>query len=173
MAPIQDSSSPCRTRSTSSPRAWPSSMAPSGTIESATPWGRSGPLRFFLRSFDPSEADTASTLRQALENKPPGAGDVCHRHFSPCDPSDAVICKKCFIMGRWPVFDLLAIDIEVNQTVRPIDLSDRTGRDQDPLSGPPVPGIDGNAPDVPVGIIHEEILDMTYLAVGGMDMVPG
>jgi hypothetical protein len=76
-------------------------------------------------------------------------------------------------MGRWPVFDLLAIDIEVNQTVRPIDLSDRTGRDQDPLSGPPVPGIDGNAPDVPVGIIHEEILDMTYLAVGGMDMVPG
>jgi hypothetical protein len=47
------------------PRAWPSSMVPSGTIESATPWVRSGPLSFFLRSFDPSEADTASTLRQA------------------------------------------------------------------------------------------------------------
>jgi hypothetical protein len=30
---------------------------------------------------------------------------------------------------------------------------------------PPVPGIDGNATDAPVGIIHEEILDMTYPAV--------
>src|ERR1700730_19408071 len=89
-----------------------------------------------------------------LENKPPGAGDVCHRHSSPGDSPDAVICRECFIIGWWTVFDLLAIDIEVNQPVRPIDLSYRAGRDQDPLSRPPVPGIDGNAPDVPVGITH-------------------
>jgi hypothetical protein len=89
------------------------------------------------------------------------------------DPPDAVIFKECFIIGRWPVFDLLTIDIEVNHPVRPIDLSYRARRDQDPLSGPLVPGIDGDAADDPVGIINEEILDMTYLTVGGMDMVPG
>jgi hypothetical protein len=44
-----------------------------------------------------------------LENKAPGAGDVCHHHSSPGDPPDAIICKECFIIGRWPVFDLLAI----------------------------------------------------------------
>src|SRR5207342_2525341 len=85
---------------------------------------------------------------------------------------DAVIFKECFIIGRWPVFDLLTIDIEVNHPVRPIDLSHRARRNQDPLSGPPILGIDGDAADGPVGIINEEILDMTYLTVGGMDMVP-
>jgi hypothetical protein len=93
-----------------------------------------------------------------------------------------IVCAVLFLTGsihchgrfqHGTVFDLLAIDIELHQPVRPIDLSYRARRDQDPRSGPPVPGIDGDAADVPAGIIHEEIFDITYVAVSGMDMVSG
>src|SRR6185312_10216569 len=70
------------------------------------------------------------------------------------------------------VFDLLTVDIDVDQPARPIDLSHRIRRDQHPLSGPPVPGVDFDVTDAPVGIVHEEVLDMTDPTVAGTDLVP-
>src|SRR5271167_215596 len=97
-------------------------------------------------------------------------------------PVAAVVVVEPFLIGLIygrgrivcrAVFDLLTVDIEVHQSVRPVDLSHRARRDQDFLSGPPVPGIDGDISDAPAGIVHEEVLEMTEHAVGGMNMVPG
>jgi hypothetical protein len=57
---------------------------------------------------------------------------------SPGDPPDAIICQVCFFIGAiyrdgrivWrTVFDLLTVDIEVNQSVRPI-VTPRIGSDR-------------------------------------------
>src|SRR5689334_25391893 len=50
---------------------------------------------------------------------------------------------------RWTVFDLLTADIEVNRSVYPVDCPNCAGREQNLLSGPPVPGIDHEIPDSP------------------------
>ena len=76
-------------------------------------------------------------------------------------------------MVCWAAFDPLTIDIEVYQPIRPIDLSRRPGRDQDLLPGPPVLRIDDKVTDAPIGILHEEVLEVTDLAVASMDMVSG
>ena len=47
----------------------------------------------------------------------------------------------------------------------------RTSRGE--IRRPPIPGIDDNVTDAAVDIIHEEVLDMAYVAVGGPDMIPG
>src|SRR6185437_1408744 len=73
------------------------------------------------------------------------------------DRSRGVICRA--------VLDLLTIDIEVHQLIRPIDFSYRPWRDQNLLPGPPVLRIDDEVMDAPIGILHEEILDVTDLAV--------
>src|SRR5579884_380767 len=183
MAPIANSSSPRRARSTGSPCACPSSMAPSGILESSTPWVRSGPPSFAFSSLIRSSLTLMLPVRSGgwLENKPSEAEDVGRRHSS-TDDLDAVKCKGCLIIGPidrggrivWrTVLDLLAVDMEMDQPVRPIDLSYRARRDQDFLSRPPVPGIDGDETDAPAGIVHEKILDVADLAVDGMDMVPG
>src|SRR5574338_344840 len=46
-------------------------------------------------------------------------------------------------------------------------------REQHLFSGPPVPGVDLDVTDFPASIIHEEVLDMTDLAVAGVDMASG
>lgn len=69
--------------------------------------------------------------------------------------------------------DFLPIDIEVDQPLHPFDLSYRVARDQDFFPGPPVPGIDDDIGNVPAGFIDQKIRDMTDLAIGGMDMMPG
>src|SRR5690242_19393127 len=93
-----------------------------------------------------------------------------------------IVAMEMFLVGPidglrriewWTAFDLLTIDIEVHQSLRPIDRLHGAWRDQDLLPGPPVPSIDSDVPDAPVGVVHEEVRDMTDLAVDGMDMVPG
>ena len=79
--------------------------------------------------------------------------------------------RGCIVCGA--VLDPLAIDIEVDQFIRPIDLSCRPWRDQDLLPGPPVLRIDDEIMDAPIGILDEEVLDVTDLAVAGMDMISG
>jgi len=82
--------------------------------------------------------------------------------------------RRLLLIHRMPaVFDPLTIDIEVYQPIRPIDLSCRPGRDQDLLPGPPVLRIDDKVTDAPIGILHEEVLEVTDLAVASMDMVSG
>jgi hypothetical protein len=44
-------------------------------------------------------------------------------------------------------------------------------RDQDPFAGPPVFGVDDQIVDAPVGLLDEEILDMTNVSIGRMDVV--
>jgi len=39
------------------------------------------------------------------------------------------------------------------------------------LSGPPVPCVDGKVAYVPIGVIKNKILDMTDLAIAGVDMI--
>ena len=73
---------------------------------------------------------------------------------------------------RRAVFDSLTIDTEVHQIVRPIDLSYRLRRDQDLLARQPVLRIDDEVMDAPIFILHEEVFDMTDLAVAGVDTVP-
>ena len=85
--------------------------------------------------------------------------------IGPIDRGGCVVCRA--------VFDPLTIDIEVDQVIRPIDLLCRPWRDQDLLSGPPVLRIDDEILDTPIGIFDEEVLDVTDLAVAGVDMVPG
>src|SRR5208282_2289003 len=84
--------------------------------------------------------------------------------ISPIDRCGCIVCGA--------VFDPLTIDIEIDQAIRPIDLSRRPWRDQDLLPGPPVLGIDDEVMDAPIGILHEEVLDMAELAVARMDVVP-
>jgi hypothetical protein len=98
------------------------------------------------------------------------------------DKLDAVTGQEFFVIGmidgyRWivcrAVLDPLTIDVEVHQLVRPVDLSGRPRRDQDLLAGPPVPRIDDEVMDAPIGVIDEEILDVADLAVAGIDMIFG
>src|SRR6185312_17174687 len=69
------------------------------------------------------------------------------------------------------VFDPLTIAIKVHQLIRPVDLSCRPWRDQDLLPRPPILRIDDEIMDAPIGVLHKEILDVTDLAVAGMDVV--
>ena len=71
------------------------------------------------------------------------------------------------------VLDTLTIDIELHDVIQPIDLSCRPWRDQDLLSGPPVLRGDDKVTNAPIFILHEKVLDVTYLAVAGMYMVSG
>src|ERR1019366_5597676 len=129
-----------------------------------------------------SDVDAMSAPLKAVRKQTTGIAAVCLGRSSGGDPPDAVVGQELFLkvpiyrdrwVVRWTVFDLKAIDIEVNQPVRPTDLSYRARRDQHFLSWPPVLRIHVDVTDAPVGVIHEEVLDMPYLAVGGMDMVPG
>src|SRR5271169_5098939 len=81
------------------------------------------------------------------------------------DRCGGIVCRA--------LFDLLTIDIEVHQFIRPIDLSCQPWRDQDLLPGPPVLRVDDEVMDAPIGILHKEVLDVTNLPVAGVDMVPG
>ena len=65
------------------------------------------------------------------------------------------------------VVDPLTIDIEVHHVIHPIDRSNPPWRDQDFLPGPPVLCIDDEVMDAPISILHEEVLDVTNLAVAG------
>src|ERR1039458_7282669 len=67
--------------------------------------------------------------------------------------------------------DLRARNVQLNMAIRPVDLAHRIRRDQDMLSGPPVPCVDAKVADVPIGVIEDKILDMADLAIGSVDMI--
>src|SRR3546814_17836573 len=57
--------------------------------------------------------------------------------------------------------------------VAPAHLVDPARRDQDPLPGPPVAGIDDQVADRPIRVVDQERLDMADVLVGGVDVVAG
>jgi hypothetical protein len=79
---------------------------------------------------------------------------------------------RCRIVVRGTVFDLLTINIEIYEAIRPVDLLYRTGRNQDLFPWPPVLRIDDKVTDAPIDVVDEKVLHMTDFAVAGMDMVP-
>src|SRR5471030_3216668 len=80
---------------------------------------------------------------------------------------------RCRRIVYWAVFDFLAADVEVDQLVLPIDCLCRPRRDQHLLPRPPVLRVDQQVVDAPIGVLDEEILDVTDLAVERVDMVSG
>ena len=75
-------------------------------------------------------------------------------------------------VGR-SVFDPLAVDIYVHQFADPIGSLAPSAARSAPALRATSSGNDFDVTDVPASIVHEEILDMTDLAVAGVDMVPG
>src|SRR5271166_3383636 len=82
-----------------------------------------------------------------------------------------LVARGCIVCRA--VLDLLAIDLEVHQVIRPIDFLDRPWGDQNLFARPPVRRVDDEIMDAPIGILQEEVLDVTDLAVAGVDMIPG
>ena len=70
---------------------------------------------------------------------------------------------------RLIVHDFLAADIEAHQSSPPVDLPDEARCQKDLVAGSPLAGVDPDIANDPVGIIHEEFLDMTDQAVEQMD----
>ena len=67
------------------------------------------------------------------------------------------------------VFDFLTIDVEIHQSLSPIDLARRPRRDQHLPSEPPVFRINGKIADAPIGVLKKEVRDITDLLVAGVD----
>lgn len=78
---------------------------------------------------------------------------------------------RCFVDRA--VFDPLAIDREADQFGAPIDLFDRSRRNQDLLPRPPILGVDHQVMDAPVVFLHQEVLDMADFAVAGVNVIAG
>ncbi len=71
----------------------------------------------------------------------------------------------------WAGLDPIAIDIKSDLMIRPTDRPYGIGRNQDVFAEPPVAGVDDEIADVPIHIVDEEVLGMTDLAVGRVDMI--
>ena len=61
--------------------------------------------------------------------------------------------------------DLFARHVEFDVAVEPIDRFHRERRDQYALAKPPIPGVDDEIMDAPVGVVDHEVLDMADFAV--------
>jgi len=67
--------------------------------------------------------------------------------------------------------DGFASEFDRNGAFGPTHVFDPEGRDENFLSGPPVAGVDDQIADRPRFIVKDEILDVTNLAILGLDMV--
>src|SRR5208282_5781886 len=61
--------------------------------------------------------------------------------------------------------DLLARHVKLDVAVEPVDRYNRERRNQHALARPPIPGVDDEIMDAPVGVVDHEILDMADFAV--------
>ena len=69
--------------------------------------------------------------------------------------------------------DLFARHVELDVAVEPFDRFHRQRRNQHALAKPPIPRVDDEIVDAPVGVVDHEILDMADFAVGGVNAVAG
>src|SRR5664279_2539028 len=81
--------------------------------------------------------------------------------------------ERCRSIIDRTVFHRLAIDVDFDQPVRPIEFLYRSWRNENLLPWPPVLRIDDQVMNAPVGIFDEEVIDVADVAVARMDMVPG
>src|SRR5664280_861614 len=84
-----------------------------------------------------------------------------------------VAIDRCGCVVSRTVFHTLAININVLQTIRPIDFSYRSWGDKNLPPWPPVSRIDDEVMNAPIGILDEEVVDVADLAVARMDMITG
>src|SRR5438874_2168841 len=104
------------------------------------------------------------------------------RDRSPPIARTAIMLEQLLL--EWPVdelrgivirrfFDMLAGHLQCDGSLGPADTRRPLRSDQNMLAGPPVFGIDDEIADGPVWRANQKILDVTDIAVAGVDIITG
>jgi hypothetical protein len=70
------------------------------------------------------------------------------------------------------VGDLATADIEMDQPPAPVDRSNEAWRKKHPVAGAPLARVDPDIANAPVGIVHQELLDMANQPIEQMNTMP-